>query len=570
MSRPLRHIISAIVGSVLILGGALGYITYRNSHREAGLTEKLLFDKGITIIRSIETSVRFNMPECKTENECLLHVQQLLTDLACENDLDFAMVFDAAGKVLAHSDPTMVGKQVPAMALYVTKQRNSDRFLGPDTFVVGSVFNPLTNKNPQLTASDKNPKPPEWVKDEYLIQVGLKRGWLNEAQRVDLHYALLQGGILLLLGLAGFFFIFIIQSYYLVNQTLSGMTTLTENIIESMPNMLVAFDGAGKVIAANSAAKSLLSISRGQVVGDDFHDFLGAQAGPLVRRIKEGQVVLDQELLLKGEKAIPVALTGAPLTWEGGVGAVLILRDLREMKAMEKKVKRAERLAALGRLSASVAHEIRNPLSSIKGFIQYFKKKFPPGSKEQAYTETMVGEVDRLNNVITNLLDFTRTKEPNFQDCDLVEVVRHALRLIRSDAQARGVKILERVPEEPLLAKVDRDQLIQVFLNLFLNGLESMPDGGTLRIGIETGREGDFQIEIADTGSGVREEDLPQLFEPFFTTKSKGTGLGLAVAQQIVENHHGTINVASRLGAGTTFRVSLPADGTAFKDKPKK
>jgi two-component system sensor histidine kinase HydH len=241
---------------------------------------------------------------------------------------------------------------------------------------------------------------------------------------------------------------------------------------------------------------------------------------------------------------------------------VLILRDLREMKAMEKKVKRAERLAALGRLSAGVAHEIRNPLSSIKGFIQYFKKKFPPGSKEQRYTETMVGEVDRLNNVITNLLDFTRPKEPNFQDCDPAEVLRHALRLVRSDALARGVKIVERVPEQPLLAKADRDQLIQVFLNLFLNGLEAMPDGGMLRIGLEVGREGDFQIEIADTGSGVREDDLPQIFEPFFTTKSKGTGLGLAVALQIIENHHGTINVASRLGEGTTFRISLPADGS--------
>jgi two-component system sensor histidine kinase HydH len=241
---------------------------------------------------------------------------------------------------------------------------------------------------------------------------------------------------------------------------------------------------------------------------------------------------------------------------------VLILRDLREMKAMEKKVKRAERLAALGRLSASVAHEIRNPLSSIKGFIQYFKKKFAPGSKEQAYTETMVGEVDRLNNVITNLLDFTQTKEPNFQDCDLVEVVRHALRLIRSDAQAQEVKIVEGVLEEPLLVKVDRDQLIQVFLNLFLNGLEAMPDGGTLQIGIETDKKGDIQIEIADTGVGVKEEDLPQIFEPFFTSKSKGTGLGLAVAYQIVENHQGTITVKSRVGEGTVFQITLPAKQT--------
>ena len=563
MSRPLRPVIAAIVGSVLILASALGYITYRNFHREAELTEKLMFDKGITIIRSAEAGFRCNMPTatCMEEADCRRSLQEMVADLARENDLDFLVIFDASGKVLAHNDPSMQGREIPALSAYATKPGNLDRsFMGPDTFVVGSIFYPAA-RNPNIVSAGKNPETGEgFLKGDYLILVGLKRGWLNEAQRVDLRYAVLQGGILLLLGLAGFVFIFIIQSYYLVNRTLSGMTTLTQNIIESMPNVLVAFDGSGKVIEANSAAQQLLGITRGQVVGDDFHDFLGASAGPLLRRIRDGQVVLDQELLLKGETAIPVALTGAPLTSEEGTGAVLILRDLREMKAMEKKVKRAERLAALGRLSASVAHEIRNPLSSIKGFIQYFKKKFPAGSKEQAYTETMVGEVDRLNNVITNLLDFTRAKEPNFQECDLVEVVRHALRLVRADAQARGIKIFERILEQPLLAKVDRDQLIQVFLNLFLNSLEAMQEGGTLRIGIETGNDGDFQIEIADTGPGVREADLPQLFEPFFTTKSRGTGLGLAVALQIVENHRGTIGVASRPGEGTTFTLNLPAN----------
>jgi two-component system sensor histidine kinase HydH len=554
MSRSLRPVIAAIIGSVLILAVSLGYITYRNFHRESGLTEKLLFDKGITIIRSLEAGAPCNL----ADPVCRRSLQARVVDLARENDLDFLIISDSIGKVLVDNNTSMLGKTVPT-SVYMAKQRY------PNTFVVGGIFKPY-GQFQQVSASKKNPLPESTTGEDYLIQVGLKRGWLNEAQRVDLRYAILHGGILLLLGVAGFFFIFVIQNYYLVNRTLSEMTTLTQNIIESMPNVLVAFDGAGKVIEANSAAKRLLGINRGQALGGDFHELLGASAASLVNRIKGGQVILDQELILKGEKGIPVALTGAPLTWEEGVGVVLILRDLREIKAMEKKVKRAENLAALGRMSASVAHEIRNPLSSINGFIQYFKKKFPPGSKEQAYTETMVGEVDRLNNVITNLLDYTRLKEPNFQDCDLAEVLHHALRLIRSDAQARRINIVEWVPEQPLLARVDRDQLIQVFLNLFLNGLEAMPAGGTLRVALEVGKEGDFHIDITDTGAGVREEDLPYLFEPFFTTKSKGTGLGLAVAQQIVENHYGTISVSSRLGEGTSFRVRLPAHGSSPAD----
>ncbi len=552
LSRSLRPAIAAIIGSVVILAVSLGYITYRNFHREGKLTERLLFDQGITIIRSVEAGTRCNL----AEPDCRRGLQERVVDLARENDLDFLVVFDATGKVLADSDAAMVGKMMPPSVYRTEPENRGKSLIGPDTFVVGGVFNPF-NKALQAASPDQP------AKSRYLIQVGLKRSWLNEAQRVDQRYAALQGGILLLLGLAGFFFIFVIQSYYLVNRTLSGMTTLTQNIIESMPNVLVAFDGAGKVIEANSAAQRLLGLVRGQLVGDDFHDFLGPAAGSMVRRIKGGQVVLDQEILLEGKTPIPVALTGAPLSLEGGAGAVIILRDLRELKAMEEKIKRAERLAAVGRLSASVAHEIRNPLSSIKGFIQYFKKKFPPGSKEQTYTETMVGEVDRLNNVISNLLDFTGPKEPNFQDCDLAEVIRHTLRLIRPDAQAGRVKIIEQVPDQPQPARVDRDQLIQVFLNLFLNGLEAMPDGGTLRVGLETENGGGFQINIADTGGGVQQEDLPYLFEPFFSTKSRGTGLGLAVALQIIENHHGTISVTSRLGEGTTFKIRLPAAGSS-------
>jgi two-component system sensor histidine kinase HydH len=345
------------------------------------------------------------------------------------------------------------------------------------------------------------------------------------------------------------------------------MTTLTRNIIESMPNVLVAFDGSGRVIEANAAATRLLGVARGQLVGDDC---LGTAAAPLVRHIREGEVVLDQEVGLErgGEPAIPASLSGAPFAWEGSAGVVLILRDLREWKAMEERVKRGEKLAALGRLSASVAHEIRNPLSSIKGFAQYFRKRFPEGSREHAHSETMMSEVDRLNNVITNLLDFTRPKQPNLQEGDLAEVARHALQLVRADAQARGVEVACELPDKAP-ARFDREQLVQVLLNLFLNALEAMPDGGRLRVNLSAGAQGELRLSVSDTGCGVAEDDLPKLFEPFFTTKAKGTGLGLAVALQIVENHGGQVSVASRRGEGTTFVVSLPGGEAAAQSSPQ-
>jgi two-component system sensor histidine kinase HydH len=258
---------------------------------------------------------------------------------------------------------------------------------------------------------------------------------------------------------------------------------------------------------------------------------------------------------------VPLSLSAAPLKDEMGqeMGSVLLLRDLREIRDLQEKVRRSERLASLGRLAAGVAHEIRNPLSSIRGFAQYFMNRFKGQEEEQGYASIMVKEVDRLNRVITELLDFSRPKEPHREPHSLENIMAHSLALLGPELIRKKVEVEKEYEPNLPQVLVDRDQLTQAFLNLLLNSLESIDGDGKIRVSLKMGGDQPFvEVAISDTGRGISQEDLEKAFEPFFSTKRKGTGLGLAIVHQIIESHGGNIGVESQEGRGTTFWITLP------------
>jgi two-component system sensor histidine kinase HydH len=240
------------------------------------------------------------------------------------------------------------------------------------------------------------------------------------------------------------------------------------------------------------------------------------------------------------------------------MGSVLLIRDLREIRELQEKVRRGERLASLGRLAAGVAHEIRNPLSSIRGFAQYFRNRFKDQKEELEYASIMVKEVDRLNRVITELLDFARPKEPRREPHSLEEILDHTLEVLRPELAKKKAEVEKGYESELPLARVDRDQLSQALLNLLINSLEAMEEGGKVRVGLRREGRDSLRVSISDTGKGIPGEDLEKVFEPFFSTKRKGTGLGLAIVHQIVESHGGHIRVESKEGEGTDFQIVLP------------
>ena len=235
------------------------------------------------------------------------------------------------------------------------------------------------------------------------------------------------------------------ENYYLVDRTLSQMRTYTENVVESMADALISIDRENKIVTLNRRAGEILGAAEGEFKGKRITDVLGRSTEDLLRGASGEGNIRNQEIEVRhpSGKAIPLSLSAAPLKDETGreMGSVLLLRDLREMHDLQEKVRRSERLASLGRLAAGVAHEIRNPLSSIRGFAQFFIQRFKGQPKEQEYASIMVKEVDRLNRVITELLDFARPKDPQRDLHSLGEIVEHTLKLLEPELTKRNVAV---------------------------------------------------------------------------------------------------------------------------------
>jgi two-component system sensor histidine kinase HydH len=236
--------------------------------------------------------------------------------------------------------------------------------------------------------------------------------------------------------------------------------------------------------------------------------------------------------------------------------------DLSELKRLEKEIQRHDRLVALGKMAAGVAHEVRNPLSSIKGFATLLGSKFKDGSQEHETANLLVHEAERLNRSITELLNYARPTTLKKEKINLGDLVSSSLKLVSSDAQALGVKTSLEIDSEVPEIEADMDRINQVLLNLYLNGLQAMEDSSSekeLKVSVQSDdTEGVIRIEVQDNGQGIPQESIDKVLDPYFTTKPKGTGLGLALAYKIIDEHNGTIRFKSTEGQGTVVSVTIP------------
>jgi two-component system sensor histidine kinase HydH len=319
-------------------------------------------------------------------------------------------------------------------------------------------------------------------------------------------------------------------------------------------------DQDGHVTAVNSVAESTLGISAADVIGCAVREVVPAI---LADTLADADSLVEKELLctVAGGRGIPMDVSAADLADEHGecFGQVILFKDLTEIRALHQELEKNRRLASVGRLAAGVAHEIRNPLSSIKGFATYFKEKYRDSDRDQEIAGIMIREVDRLNRVVGQLLEFSRPIRLHFQQVALNPFFQNAFRLVDRQIRESGVTMILDMPDDSLVAVMDADKMSQVMLNLTLNALEAMKAGGRLTVRVSGSVEGSIQIQVIDSGSGIDPKDQPHIFEPYFSTKRTGTGLGLAIVHNIVKAHQGDILVDSRPGEGTTVRITLPA-----------
>jgi len=394
----------------------------------------------------------------------------------------------------------------------------------------------------------------------YLVKLDFEQ--FNTPLRRQLLQVLILSAVILLVGIGGSLAFMTLKGLKGSQQRLGTMRAFTDILISSLPVGLIATDSSGTIQVCNEAAAEMLGGARKAILGK--LPLAGLPQGlaqmfsgnsPEVAVQRQREVVLENGVGIS--RIVQLASVVVQDEEHDFAGEVLLIRDLTEVKLLEKQLQRSERLAALGKMAAGVAHELRNPLSSIKGLAVLLKSHFTEPGREAETADVLVKEVERLNRSIGELLDYAKPGQLNRAPTSIEEILRKTLSLVQTDAEAYGITVELSLEDNLPELTIDSDKLKQVFLNLLLNAIQAMPNGGTLSVGL-TKDERNMNIIIRDTGMGILPKNLPRVFDPYYTTKNDGTGLGLAMSAKIVEEHDGWLKIASVPEEFTEVRVVLP------------
>jgi len=351
------------------------------------------------------------------------------------------------------------------------------------------------------------------------------------------------------------------------------VSSLNEHIIDSMTGGVITINMKGMIATFNRSAELILGYEAEEIVGKSVFEVFPLEGNnsdltKIIRdTLEQKQTSSSREInifSLSGKK-IPIGITTSLLRDKKNtfLGIVVTFKDLEHIKHLEEQMRRADRLAAVGSLAAGIAHEIRNPLGSIKGLVQLLAEDLKADDPKISYATVIVKEVDRLNKVVEELLSFARPDdselEVNFAELNLNEVIEQTLLLAAHDSKKEKIKIIKDYALDLPLISADSKKLQQAFLNLIMNAFSAMENVGNLTI--KTEYKPDIKtakVIFADTGSGIDANNLAKIFDPFFTAKPGGTGLGLTITHQIISTHKGKIDVESKIDKGTKFIISFP------------
>ena len=562
------------MGAVVVLFPIFAFMTLQNITRQKENSFRLLLEKGAALIRSFEAGTRTGMGFSWSG----VQLQKLLTETAQQHDIVYLLVTDTNGIILAHNNPGYIGKTHGKglnLRRIIYKETIKWRVVSnPEGKKIFEVFRKFSPVERGLNVGNGHMMMQMWFQQGInqrldiptfnpIIFVGLDMASIEEAIQADTRHTMVMGMILLLIGFAGIALLFLAQSYRATRMSLSRIKAFSDNLVENMPIGLVAINNHRKVTSLNHVAGFILSLSAAEVIGENATQVVPKELLKLLENLDTEKGVVEKEIdcTVREGKVIPLEVSATLLNDENGMflGYVLLFKDLSEVRSLRKEIARSQRLASVGRLAAGVSHEIRNPLSSIKGFATYFKERYHDVPENQQISNLMIQEVDRLNRVVGQLHEFSRPIAVSKKPINVRAFLENSLKLIERQTSEANIKIQTRLDSEIDEIFVDPDRINQVFLNLYLNAIESMKNGGSLNVWLLKNEEKDgIKIRVQDTGTGISEDDLTHIFDPYFTTKASGTGLGLAIAHNIIEAHGGEIKVDSRLGQGTMVTILLP------------
>jgi len=533
----------------------LGYISYYELQREKNYLWELARVEGLNIAFSIQTLGS----EFILDRDILLEV----LDLFQKEGITFIDVVDRSGSVRLSTSEQRVNHNIkinyPGTINYL-------QTVGVDNQRILQIIKPFDFDD--RFSSDLFGY--LFLRDKYLlIGINMESYYARYdqiKQRIFFNYL-----VILIMLLFGIYTIFKLQENLVVKRTLQNIQDYTTKLLENMDSGVISVDENNIIRTFNQKSEQIFQLTRSEVLGEDAEKVLPIkilgtslyQLGLLEKKKIEQEIELKTNSSSKKILEINTSL----LTGENGKnnGMVILVRDISQIKKLAEEINRNKRLTSLGKLSSGIAHEIRNPLSSIRGLTQFLQQSFAEIDERKNDARIILQETDRLNQLVTQILDYSRPKKLSINDFVLAEMLDELIHLLQSEEKNKEISFQLKEKQKSIHLEGDQDQLKQAFLNIIINSTQSINGKGDIIISLDKQLIEEKEmvyVTIKDNGIGIASHDLVHIFDPFFTSKENGYGLGLSIAYNIIETHQGSIKVESEKGAGTKIEIILPARST--------
>ena len=357
-----------------------------------------------------------------------------------------------------------------------------------------------------------------------------------------------------------------------LTQDLEDVKNFTESIIQSIGSGIIITEMNDTITYINRAGERMLGYSKKELLGKPFSIFGLKEKQSVIPSFLNNPDDLDTRkegwMKKNDHTEFPVGFTiNNHLSIRGEkIGKIVVFRDLTNVYKIQEEILRMDRLVSLGKLASGIAHELRNPLAGIKTTAQALGEEMSGDDSRREYLNRITKEIDRLNDLLKTFFSFAKPQNLNLVHCHIKDIINEIIPFLIKEIADKGIRFIETYHPQLPKIQVDRTQMHQVFLNLFLNAIQAMPNGGELKIeaspilstSVEGFKQNFIKVVISDTGRGIPPHIVQKIFDPFFTTKPKGIGLGLSITYQIIKKHGGTVKVESQWEKGTSFIINLP------------